>query len=922
MTVDIHQLVHGYRRGHQLLSSSVRLPSKSSDLTKRLSDLSGLLTREPEFTPYLTTYPLPDGDFHALARTWPDLNASRAGCVLTHTLLIPTDYWATATDHRTFFELFRLPEEDLESYSFPLRHEESYSAGDFHDPVISSGASQFVSKYFGQGLRPVVWFDENCAEEILWQILNAIWPALRRRFACCTFSLQPRQTDEQPFDLLFAPSYVYSRFNKIAKQNLLDPSQPAESDHDEDSEPWIRDFTGYIFGRQLPSLEGAMKELGPLLGDNPTSIRNLFRLEELRRRTESSPTAAIGLMDVVSSLAPEARVAIDYKRKVVDLAINSAKHAEETSDSLKSLYLVSERLEHPSYRSIQPMVAVKLSEEIRTMASRMPEIAIAIGERLFSPSRADFDSIYRQGLIRGLSSLSNDAPERLAVLHRFPLAAAMILAAAPEVGKGYLKGLRAMHDAETAISDLAVWVTSISDGQIRENLRGALLPGLHGDDDGVLVEALLTDIRQDEVAAILNILFEGTNGFASDSLLRTLMERVAMAQPGETRKWATQTKLWSDGAAALIAASYSKDPKGVNELLSLKFQDHNRLADITISYLQSISAPAFPLWFREHARNHAAFLVPILLYGQPSSIEILLENLFSQIKDVPIAREYVLKDKVADFVPTRIGPLLADQAMRSAISGFVSGEIDWADYECWQSLQWAQEWLSASTSWELESLLVPLCRDYSSWSRAWNWLGKMPKLLVSNISVPARLVESLISVRRFEWPWEDRDTVIWTAILERASHRSEESNYLQLCAFALDFAFRNCRFPVSDIVIHSFWPVYSELVKVDTPGPLSNIIFTVLSLVDLDWDKAKDLRKKLVHSYMSSSWRPRDLALAIKDRDTLRKIFKRILKRHGGSRYIASMIEDLRTQKDDTATATADYLAELQASPYFYEPWD
>ena len=336
----------------------------------------------------------------------------------------------------------------------------------------------------------------------------------------------------------------------------------------------------------------------------------------------------------------------------------------------------------------------------------------------------------------------------------------MILAAAPEIGKGYLKGLRTMHDAETAISDLAVWVTSISDDQIRENLRGALLPGLRGDNDGVLVEALLTEIRPDEVAAILNILFEGTNGFASDSLFQILIERVAMAQPEATRKWALKTKGWSAGAAALVAASYSKDPEGVNEFLRLKCQDHHRLSDIAISYLQSISTPTFPLWFREHARNHAAFLVPILLYGQPSSIEILLEKVFSQIKDVPIAREYALKDKVADFVPTRIGRLLTDQVMRSAISGFVSGEIDWADYECWQSLQWAQEWLSASTSLELESLLVPLCRDYSSPSRAWNWLGRMPKLLVSNISIPARLVESLISVRRFEWPWEDRDTVI------------------------------------------------------------------------------------------------------------------------------------------------------------------
>src|SRR5207244_12699612 len=60
------------------------------------------------------------------------------------------------------------------------------------------------------------------------------------------------------------------------------------------------------------------------LGEEPTSIRNIFRLDELRRRSESSSTAAVGAMDVLSSLAPSSDSATAYKEKLVNLAIGSA----------------------------------------------------------------------------------------------------------------------------------------------------------------------------------------------------------------------------------------------------------------------------------------------------------------------------------------------------------------------------------------------------------------------------------------------------------------------------------------------------------------------------------------------------------------------------------------------------------------------
>ena len=94
MLGSIHQQLHGYRNGHQLLETSVRLDEKDQDLIDYLSDISGPLRPSERFDTYISAYPLPSQKYYALARTEQDLNAPRAGCVITKTLLVPMDFWA------------------------------------------------------------------------------------------------------------------------------------------------------------------------------------------------------------------------------------------------------------------------------------------------------------------------------------------------------------------------------------------------------------------------------------------------------------------------------------------------------------------------------------------------------------------------------------------------------------------------------------------------------------------------------------------------------------------------------------------------------------------------------------------------------------------------------------------------------------
>ncbi|HXO71602.1 MAG TPA: hypothetical protein VN838_21795, partial [Bradyrhizobium sp.] len=84
---------HGYRSGHQLLAASIKLSREDQDTVDRLSDMAGPLQPGETFSPYLTSYPLPGGTHYVLARTWQDLAAPRAGCVLTRSLFVPMPMW-------------------------------------------------------------------------------------------------------------------------------------------------------------------------------------------------------------------------------------------------------------------------------------------------------------------------------------------------------------------------------------------------------------------------------------------------------------------------------------------------------------------------------------------------------------------------------------------------------------------------------------------------------------------------------------------------------------------------------------------------------------------------------------------------------------------------------------------------------------
>src|SRR5690349_13401900 len=85
--VRVDQALHGYKDGHALISSSLKLSAPSRRIMLILSDMSGpSMTRG--FESYLTGYPLPDDDYYVFARTWHAPEMRRPGCVWSHSLIL------------------------------------------------------------------------------------------------------------------------------------------------------------------------------------------------------------------------------------------------------------------------------------------------------------------------------------------------------------------------------------------------------------------------------------------------------------------------------------------------------------------------------------------------------------------------------------------------------------------------------------------------------------------------------------------------------------------------------------------------------------------------------------------------------------------------------------------------------------------
>lgn len=212
----IAQTLHGYDQGHRLLAHGGDVSDAELGFLDRLSDLSGYVPLGTTFDAYHTGFPC--GRYYAFACTWPDTSATRAGTVLTHTLLVPLDALHRIHDLWALGRWHRRPSSTADRDPYAAALPDDPEVGVRPSPVPTIGrAFAVVALWFGQPDRPVLWMEEARPDDVTRYLWGLLWPEARRRFAFCTFALQVRHLRKRPFGFLALPPSARGSFHERAR---------------------------------------------------------------------------------------------------------------------------------------------------------------------------------------------------------------------------------------------------------------------------------------------------------------------------------------------------------------------------------------------------------------------------------------------------------------------------------------------------------------------------------------------------------------------------------------------------------------------------------------------------------------------------------------------------------------------------------
>lgn len=211
--MKLAQALHGYDQGHGLLDSSGDVNRDERRVLDYLSDLSGYMPAGTMFDVYHTGYPC--GRYYAFAATWYDHAASRPGCCLTHTLLIPRVEIGEVADLFALGHLHRKPAsaKDIEPYQGTLETERPTAP----PPMLPVSEMRTLA---------VLLFGTPSRETTLWEatepttdVARARWgllePQHRRLATFCTWAFGVRHLGEEPFAFLGVPRGARGNFRKV-----------------------------------------------------------------------------------------------------------------------------------------------------------------------------------------------------------------------------------------------------------------------------------------------------------------------------------------------------------------------------------------------------------------------------------------------------------------------------------------------------------------------------------------------------------------------------------------------------------------------------------------------------------------------------------------------------------------------------------
>jgi hypothetical protein len=849
--IRVEAQLHGYSHGHELLEASMGLPKSDQALVDRLSDVAGPLRSGETFQPYLSTYPLPSGDWSVLARTWPDNTVNRPGCVRTHSLLIPTDDWSRSASLLPFLALLAMPTPPsvARSHSLPVPQATALPAA----PLFSS--NELLEALFLEENRPVALFDAPEPELIAVRLLSAMWPAMRRRFSLSTFALSPRRIEGRDFNLVFAPKSARQKFADWTGRRV-DGGARALARH-----RWTDSIVDRVFAAPLPRLldEAELQSSGMEEDSTGALLRISLLWDELSERLESTPSAALGLLDIARtrpSLSPSAEMML---REAISGAAHRALRQLSAEDAWDFYGAMARKLRGTVLEKELP----SLQKAVNALASIDPVGAMAL---LAGDSQAESLSGLVAPIAYGVAAGLNRVPE--GTFGRLPTTTlAQLVGQAQPLARAVATSTRFQQELEGVSEKLEREGSSPSDVQGAATyavLRDALLPHLTEDFQAPLAIRFIKTLDGDALVRMVHGLVNA-NDFSARSLVAPTVERARALEALEQVR--RQMLAVADPLRCRELVRCSLEPRAEDIDWLLGGDIDGRISD---SLLVELLISADDRQLSELLRKSDVGS-KILERIPPTAGDLLLRVLVNG--DLPLDQHVWTAEKALQNSGHQAGVEIAFSALERCLRNRFSGN----------EAQMVARFLSV-----VAPVLNPkwVISHGIDGNLGGNLIGR--NLIAFDLCEPTArskivsAVDTLASA--FEGRWNvdlDHDGAQACANLFWSAAQQGAPGLLFACKRLLPKLLRSKNWPVSSIIAATFPVVYRELASHDEVPDILKIIPIFA------WDKCRSARRELVDAFTSArAWNASDFALTACLCPHTERFLRRTARTYGGGRLL------------------------------------
>jgi hypothetical protein len=873
----LDQAVHGYRRGHELLASSTQLDPLDADRVAQLSDLSGLPV-ESQIPSYLSCYPLPSGKYYAVAKTWPDKEARREGCVLTHTILIPMDVWQGGLVTSAVLSRFCFPSRsNLSSFHERVLPDDFPAESGTMPPGSSSDRvefEQFATQYFALGKAPIVWFNQATGSDILPRLIDFLWPSLRCRFAACTYSLQTRHAGDSQFDLMFAPAAAVSRFSRVPENQLIGHHRGElalpPSDHR------TLKLVDMIF-RAVVEGEAINKwSLFPIvravLPPDSTALLKLILLDELNSRSAETASSAVAALDVLAALVPDPEHAVEEKGRAIAFAVKRAA-SQPLDEAIELLAAIAQRCTRAAFRRLRN-VRRGLVREIGRITAENPERALSVLARSKGGAGALAAGIGR-GLAssdvhahRLLSAFDVDRPEKIDLLLRY----------APELAPSHLAVSEDSDDQlRDAIEDVVRWVGRAKPYVQRSVSQAIIETPLFARDDR-LIRTALEHAGSREVRPILSGVLN-VPAIKADILYE--VRRLGTKFPDLTRDTILKAGVRSELAGILFADSLPISPEVLKMFDEMRTEQANSSGWALAAYLvrpgvmeqlERDIAPCSELW------------IATLLSGAHSAsatvagaLSILLNHFDNENLAIVLQPSGYFDRSELSSITSDLGAAI----FRGALQNYLDDPGTIQRLSQWLENDVVSRWLRAQDDLGLSKYGDETNVRAGRGTQLWRALALIAKAIPGIADVKLSSVCSkLFALSKARW--SEEFTEEWCDVL-RAARGSSQLSRADVDAMSL--ALSNPNLPLSALLVETYVRVYRSVAP-DVEVPLFGFFWSA------SFDPGYELRSLLITAFVRSSWAPGILAFIADRAGILDKVIVE-LRRQNEDEYVDSMLNDL-----------------------------